>query len=322
MGLHDLLVATRPAAPIDLDDDRAVRDWIRAEVEARGFAAAEPTLWFLADDRSEIVEAPEPVHRERVLSFAYARLSSRSDVRRSFWVGDARVAVAGGRRRAVCVLERAPDGAWWSSWRLVRYDAATRTSALVGPWEEASGAPHVPLEPPFDAWVGPALLAPDAAPDVRVGSGVLNEELPERAAALLDGVARLLYAQIAEEGGLDCDLVAVFQGRDFRLWEIRGGLPAPFDDLVRTVARGADAVVVLRPELASADELQILATAERGRDRAAHRLTLRREGARFLGSGIRAIDADDRRWLGVLPQTPIELRGEVETGWAAILGDA
>jgi hypothetical protein len=312
-------VVRLPAAPIDLDDDAAARGWVRAEVERLGSDPGQPALWALYDDRVEAIECPEPVDRERVLSFAFADLAGRAGVRRAFWVGDGRMPVDGGRRRAVCVLERTADG-WWTAWRLVRFDATSRRIALLGPWHEAQGLDPAPPGIPFDGWLAPAALAAAASGvDVRVGTGTLDGDLPGTALGVLEGVAHLLYAQLAEEGGLDCDLVAVFHGRSFRLWEIRGALPAPFDDLVRTLVAGADAVVVLRLEPGGDPALLVRATAERGQGRAAHRLTLHREGGRIARSEIAPIDAGDREWLGVRPRTPIELRGE--GGWGVDVGE-
>jgi hypothetical protein len=321
---HPLLVETRPSSSIDLDDLEHVRAWIRSEVERdRAAMPADPALWFLFEDRVESVRVPTASDRGRVLSFAYQSLSGRAGVRHAVWVGDARLATDGGYRRAICALEVGRDG-WWATWRFVRYDDALGESVPMGPWHERCGGPEDPLESPFDAWVGPADLARRShGVDVRVGSGELPIELPDRPDALVDLVAGLLYGQIAIEGGLDCDVVVAFAGRSFEIWEVRGRLPVSFDDLVRAIgARGsADALAVLSrgPDV---DDARIVTTsAEVGGTRAAHRMVLELDHHRVVRSRIEDLPNGSARWLGVPPETDIALEPSRAEGWGAVTAE-
>ncbi len=300
---------------------------MRLEAERdRANATREPTLVFVHADRLEYVEAPATEEQHRVLSFAFAQYSARDGVVRSYWVGEARLQTDGGARRAICILETAPDATWRTSWRFVKYDSTLRRSEPFGPWHERAGA-GPPRGFPFEGWLEPARLdAEQSGIDVRMGTGEIPFVAPESADTLLELVGGMLYSQIAAEGGLDCDVVVALTGKQFQLWEVRGRLPCSFDDLVRAVAYDteADAVAVFQPEKGPGADVHIVARCEVGQHRAAQRLVMERREGRVVRSRIELLeDRAGSRWLGVSPDTAIELKAlETPQIWGPVDGES
>lgn len=312
---HFQLRLTRTPHRLDLGEVVAVRDAVRAEIDAalealRALPSAIRLLSPGVQEEALLDHVLGPDLAPSVAAFMReARL--RPGVVRCFRVGEVVFDGSQGRQRVAAAVEWMDDERWWAAWRSISEAGAT--------WNEAAGRGLADLvselRPWFDA--GDARVESIGereveGPDIRAAVMPMDQPLPETLEELASALAPEVDA-LAVQGRLDGLLVLAFRERTLERWELRGNLPCAVEDLVRAIAiqepvRAVAVGWMGRVKLGEAVHSALLLQLERPGDRGVRVLPLAhgaREPLTPLWQDLG--DPGERAWIGRPPSVDIAL---------------
>lgn len=329
----DFPLVRSPLTEVDPEDVAGVRAWILSATEfrVRQEGRLKPRFRFLTGDKEEVLDVGEPEPGDEAFhTLFFHQLGARPEIRRRFREGELRVEVGDSLRRAAVLLEHRPDGGvdhWWLAWRLMG-EREGNVGVFHGEWVRSEGIGSDTLPEPFREWLHRAgevthsdlTETPTQIPpgDCLFGTSPLPSPVPQDPMKVVEIVGRLTDRVIARSGLKGIQVLA-FRGLVAEQFILRGQLGCPVDDVIRNIALMGDvldAVACLLPGVVSVDGVDtraLITIAEVQDGRRAQRLVpikWRPDGSIDAPRAwMRALPTPEpeRRWIGVKPETEIEM---------------